>query len=430
MQGRIRAAGASGVLAAGLVAAGMQPISAVAAASGCSPRIFKLPLPAGYIGGSVIDMRGDVLVGRVSTTSGSVAAQWRRTSGGFRVRTFASPPGAVSADADQINAASDIVAIASVPDGTLGYVISHGRRYLMRNFVGEKAGTYTRQINDSGVVAGGAVEASGTMFGALWRSWTSRPQKLLPPRGDVDSIALGINNRNDAVGNSTAPNGADFHGELWPRGSTRPVVLPGFGNTRAFPLRINDRRRIVGEAGHSDGTGTAAVWDGVSAPRDLGMFRGDNESYLLGISQGGRAVGESIRQIDANTLRYHVLYWPGHGPAQTLLPLTRHYGDSSAAHAVDDRGNVAGVSDDGSGILQPTLWTCADRQAFVPPRNKTSREAGSVPQVSHRHVGPLPARMRGPLGSLAQHSGPGTLRAALDTAMPLANLVVDERLDR
>jgi hypothetical protein len=398
MKGRVRAAGASGVLAAGLVAAAVQPSSEAAAVSGCVPRIIKLPLPAGYVGGDVLDIRGDVLVGDVSTENGDTRpAEWRRNSGGFRVRTLGPAPAAPFGFAGQISAAGDIVGTVATPHGEYGFVLSGGKTYRLRDFAGRKTGTYGRQVNQSGVAAGGAND-SGTSFGALWRSWTSRPQKLLPSRGDVGSEALGLNNGNDAVGRSTEAGSVTSHGDLWPHGSSHPLVLPGFGTDIAAPFRINDRRRIVGSAVHLDGRTTAAVWDGVSAPRDLGVLRGDIGSDLLGVSAGGRAVGESHREI---YLYYpvHVLYWPGHGPAKTLLPLSRHYGDNALAHAVDDRGNVGGFSDDGSGVGQPTLWTCADRQAFVPPAGKTSGTAArstthSVPQLPDLDLGRLPARMR------------------------------------
>ncbi len=337
--------------------------SAGAATSSCQPAIVRLPVPTGAVGGELLRHVGSLFAGHITAPDGNHhPALWEQTgTRHFRVRELTLPVGVVASSAD-INAHHDVIVFGRDASGAVyrTYVLSHGRRHYLKDFTGGTMGVRGRQINDAGEVAGFALDRSGTPWAALWRSWNARPTKLLSPPGDIDGIALGINNRGDVVGNSAVPGGTSAHGLLWRHGSTVPVVLPGLRSDLALPFRINDARRIVGEAGL---TGEATVWDGARHPRGLGILPGDEESGLLGVSDGGRAGGWSA---DYDTGHFHLLYWAGHGRAKTLLPLSRHYGDDAQAYSVSDDGAVGGSSDDGSGNVQPTVWTCADVQAFAP----------------------------------------------------------------
>lgn len=215
----------------------------------------------------------------------------------------------------------------------------------------------------------------------MWSSWRAAPIALPLPARAVAGSASGINDAGVVVGDVFRADGYQY-GVRWLHGrilGRLPALRGGDGETSAFV--VNDQERVAEESTfNADQVPEAAVVDPSTRPRGLGVFAGFDASAPFGISPGGRIVGQDFR-FDHTAFR--VLYWPGHGPTKTLLPIGGNYAhESSNAHAVDDYGNVAGwssprPSSDPLTIvttdLVPTLWTCADRQAFVPPALARSR---------------------------------------------------------
>ena len=227
-------------------------------------------------------------------------------------------------------------------------------------------------MNRDGVIAGGVAgtDPNQLLVGAIWQNYRVVPARLnfLAFPNSIDSVAVGINDRGDTVGNSNNADFSDFRSGFWPAGHADGVILPGLDAAQhAFPTRINDSRLIVGEAANADySRDGAAVWYGPQNLRFLGTVQpGDAYATLFGVSQNDRAVGTSVTGDQAH---FHVVYWPGHGPLKALPPLAGSWAtDDSNAHYVSADGLVGGNINDASGENVPVVWTNADRQAFVPP---------------------------------------------------------------
>ena len=93
-------------------------------------------------------------------------------------------------------------------------------------------------------------------------------------------------------------------------------------------------------------------------------------SRLIGVNNNGVAVGfEGVNPPPPAIPVRHILLWPGHGAARTLMPLSGNWADGAYSHTLDDHGDVFGASSVSStSVPQPTEWTCALEQSFVPPR--------------------------------------------------------------
>jgi hypothetical protein len=363
--------GLSSVAAAAAAAspAHARPASPVHASSTCRPAIYDLGLPPGALGAVVRAHNGDLFGGGAFYPNGiEHPVLWRRTGNGqFRVRDLGLLPGFHFGHVNDINRHGQ--AAVFVVDGTFqSYVYDQGVRHRLRDIHG--GGAAATGINDAGELVGFAFPPHSSNRAVFWRSWRARPQLLATPTRYADSGAFGINNGSVIVGNDDTADLHHFDGQLWPRPSGRPVILPPLGpGGDAAAWAINDAGTAAGQATGAAATvspGHAAVWHGNRRPTDLGVLPGDTASLAYGISQHGRVVGLS-GPADLSSSR--VLYWPGRGPAKTLLPYggAYHRRDSTEGRSVDDSGDIVGVTIHHDGQQIPTLWTCADRQAFVPP---------------------------------------------------------------
>lgn len=356
----------------------------------CRPAVIDLGVPTGAVGGEVLDHNENTYVGSVAYADGTQRpALWRRTGeDSFDVaRTLRLPPGMVAGFVGDINHRDQaVVAYFSASGEERGFIDAAGRLLPLRDFAGTSH-TYVRRINDDGTAAGEAFDATGGAHAALWRIGDPSPHRLAELPGDDGSFALGINNAGDTVGGSY--NASHVQAVLWPAGGA-PVRLPAPGpDSQAYA--INDSGRIVGIAANREDTAFhAAVWDAGRPPVNLGIFPGDEESFAYGVSPDGRVVGAS-NTFDRSSLR--ALYWPGHGPTLALTPLGGdRRRDAAIAHGVDDQDNVLGASSrTPGGEPQPTLWTCAQRQAFSPDAEPGPAASPTPAQAAQRSAaGPAP----------------------------------------
>jgi hypothetical protein len=370
---RIRPIPSAGVLILlGLGISAPAPSSAAANVSttACEPTISAMPLPAGDTNGDILAVTGDghLAAGYVADDQQHQdVAVWRRHAGMWTVQDLGNlgitePHSGLSATG--VNARGEI-SIGVLTDVVGGWVYVHGAVHRLKDFAGG-TDAYARSINGLGMVVGEALDAQGNDFAAVWRRWSSAPVKLMPVSGYDGSFAQGVDDRGDVVGGSFTNDGSAQVATRWgPAG--HPVTLSGLGGD-ADAWSINDSGRVVGEA--SDATARyGVVWDRPGAPRSLGLFAGDEFSRVLDVAPNGYAVGfEGTNPPPPAVPGRQILFWPGHGPVRSLLPLSRDWSDGAYSHTLDDDGDVFGASArNHRSFPQPTVWTCALQQSFVPP---------------------------------------------------------------
>jgi probable HAF family extracellular repeat protein len=160
------------------------------------------------------------------------------------------------------------------------------------------------EINNRGQVVGVAEKTTPDVtcvppfflqLGAVvWQN--GRAQEFPPFPGDPDAVALGINDKGQAVGWSgpcTGVFGNSFHALLWENGTVTDLGNLG-GATGNSAADINNQGQVVGSSDlPGDTTGHAFLWqNGVMT--DLGTLPGDVSSQSLGINNQGQVVGLSF----------------------------------------------------------------------------------------------------------------------------------------
>jgi uncharacterized membrane protein len=336
--------------------------------SDCSPAIIALPLPAGDTNGDVLSAASRFAVGYVADDAQhQQVAVWTRSEGRhWKVKDLgdfglSDPFSALSATGVNAHGEVSIGVNAAV---MRAWVYVDGAVHRLPDFAGGH-NAYARAINDHGEIVGEALDQAGDDFAAVWPHWSSKPRRLAPIPGYDGSFAQGVNDRGVVSGGMFSLGSKPQLAVRWgPSG--KPRVLRGL-NGNAAAWATNDTGRTVGEA--ADQTTTyAATWSRSGRLHSLGLFRGDQFSRALDISTSGVVVGfEGVDPPPPAIPQRHILLWPGSGPVRSLLPLSGHWKDGAYSHTLDDHGDVFGASSAKAGALpQPTEWTCALAQSFVP----------------------------------------------------------------
>jgi probable HAF family extracellular repeat protein len=189
--------------------------------------------------------------------------------------------------------------------------------------------------------------------------------------GGTAGAANGINNRGWVTGADNLPGDLTSMATLWVHGATIPLgTLGGPNSAVAWPVK-NNHGVIVGisELAESDPLGeNFSCWPffaaGVPTGRICKGFRwedghmtalppfpGGFSSYATGVNNKGQVVGWAENGVHDPTcnpsfqiLQFRAALWHPDGTMQELPPLP---GDStSAATAINDRGQVVGISGD------------------------------------------------------------------------------------
>jgi probable HAF family extracellular repeat protein len=178
----------------------------------------------------------------------------------------------------------------------------------------------------------------------LWSGGTSQP---LPEVDGVPLTGVGLTGTGMVTAELRRP-GVGVEAYTW-RPGEEPVALTAPGLSGLTPVGANDAGDVVGQGVDAAGNGHAVVWrHGV--PRILPTLGGDT-TYLRGsgtqrggsvINAGGSVVGESERAD--GTVGAFVWH-----PDRGIVDLGG--GPASSANALNDRGDVVGVSAGGL-----TLW--------------------------------------------------------------------------
>ncbi len=166
---------------------------------------------------------------------------------------------------------------------------------------------------------------------------------------------VGLNNKGMvAAYSNNAFNPNAFAGDaafLWKGpGSTEP--LPGLpGSTDTIPSTLNDHGQIAGMSG-------AAVWSDAHAVLwdhdilyDLGTLPGDASSDAAIINNNGVIVGDSY---NADLSVFRAVYWDRRRNIHLLPSLPN--GNYTAATAINDHGQIVGISGPDSSQFRGVSW--------------------------------------------------------------------------
>ncbi|MDX6308582.1 MAG: hypothetical protein QOI06_1628 [Nocardioidaceae bacterium] len=241
------------------------------------------------------------------------------------------------------------------------FIFSGGRMRILPGLGGDFG--YAAGINSRGTIVGTASDADGFPHAVVWTHGGRHVVDLGIARGDESSFGSGINDANVVVGDSDAADQSErpavfVHGQV--------EVLTGDTSRHGAAEDVNIEGRIVGDAFLPDGTQHAITWGRHKYHgRDLGTLPGGTFAALVSIDDHGRAVGAG--NIGAVPHQNHAVLWPGSGPLLALRPLSGHFRrDFAVARKLGTRGQAVGASQTTSGEVHATVWTCAERQAFLP----------------------------------------------------------------
>jgi probable HAF family extracellular repeat protein len=193
---------------------------------------------------------------------------------------------------------------------------------------------------------------------------------VINSRGEMAGIAENRMRDSECV----APQVLDFEAVIWgPRlGEIRPLApLPG--DSVSMALGINDKGQAVGGSGRCGNTilpplasaPHAVFWDQDRTVHDLGTLGGTNINMALSINNHGQVVGASAPPGGTSPFDAHAFLWTRETGMRDLGTLP---GDvASFGSAINDDGDVVGGSFDTAGNPRAFVWTSGVMQSLDDP---------------------------------------------------------------
>lgn len=270
--------------------------------------------------------------------------------------------------------------------------------------LGTLGGTYSQSFNvaANGVVSGQASLADGNWHAILWQGWFKRDLGTL---GGINSSVFGSPNEfGQVVGASETsdsdPKGEDFcgfyasgaplsnetcRGFLWQDGWMMP--LPTLEGSNSAATAINHQGEVAGYAETATTDLTCPPYDPSKGQyqvlrqkpvvwenghiKELPTYGGDPDGFAIAINDHGQAAGASGTCSTFNVISgvylapVHALLWD-HGRAINLGSLGGAFGNE--AHAMNNRGQVVGVSDlAGDALFYGFVWSQRTGMRAIPP---------------------------------------------------------------
>jgi probable HAF family extracellular repeat protein len=261
-------------------------------------------------------------------------------------------------------------------------------------------------LNEQGQVVGYSTTATGARHAFLWTPGVGMRDLGVLAEG-LGSVARGINDRGEVVGESTMPippipRNPETHAFLWtPTGGMEDLGALGGEFTSSVAYAINDGAQVVGRSYSADRIippdlgldpeffSRAFVWTPGVGMRDLGAL-GTGYAVAYGINDAGRVVGKSwpstVPEWEYGRAARAVLWEPG--PAIRDLGALWAGPSNSAAYGINEAGQVVGTSDLGIAFqdgfpLQAFLWSAANGlEALFPTTGlTTARDINNRQQV-------------------------------------------------
>jgi probable HAF family extracellular repeat protein len=147
------------------------------------------------------------------------------------------------------------------------------------------------------------------------RRWDVSELPLFP--GDLEGMAVAINNHGNVIGNSGNCTDQTLHALLWRNGTVTDLGNLG-GTTGNFTQDINNRGQVVGGSNLPGGTTFHGFLWQRGVMTDLGTLPGDVASDAVGINDKGQVVG---RSLDASFNRRAFIWQDGvMTDLNTLIP--------------------------------------------------------------------------------------------------------------
>ncbi|PWT98660.1 MAG: HAF repeat-containing protein [Terriglobia bacterium] len=205
--------------------------------------------------------------------------------------------------------------------------------------LGTLGGTYSVAfgINDRGDVVGESDNANGQIRGFHWKNGSMSELPTLP--GGTISAAFDINNEGTIAGYSDRSDGS-FHAVLWNRNGQIVDLgtLPGGGVSVA--IAIDELGIVTGYSSTPSSVGHAFRWTKPAGMVDLGLLPNSVQSFGSAVNElGGIAGASSPDPNDAFTVGTPVI-WAGQNHMIALPVLAGSNG--GAAYAINTHGNAAG----------------------------------------------------------------------------------------
>lgn len=205
--------------------------------------------------------------------------------------------------------------------------------------------------SDSGIVVGYVSAQSGDenappiIKAFVWKNGTTT---LIPSLGGATANcqAWGVNNNGDVVGESVTADGAT-HAFIYHSNNGQLEDLGNvLGDAYSIAYGINDAGQVVGQ--HGDYYfGNAFVWSSANGVTDLGP------GYASSINASGVIAGQ-VRTIEDDRFHMRPAIWQNGNP--TLLPYLG--GDELNHYAADinDSGTVVGASMGPDAVMHAVIW--------------------------------------------------------------------------
>lgn len=184
--------------------------------------------------------------------------------------------------------------------------------------------------------------------------WTGPGQVSALPGlpGASDTIAFGLNDLDQAVGDSGAAVFSDAHGVLWQNGVVHDLgTLPGDAGSDAYV--INNLGFTTGDSYSPNGTYRAVIWDPSQKIHRLSGRASWSYSYAECINDLGQIAGQAGPDASGD---YPGVYWSTKDAAPTYLQKPAG-GGSAGPVAINLWAQIVGsVTPNSTGVSIPALW--------------------------------------------------------------------------